>query len=109
MLRLRRLLSRATSLYTESSSTTSLHAFGPFRALHQVGAGALGPVIRAFDPDSEKLVAVKILRIPLAPERVDQVVEEIERLIGARLTHPVIVTPVAGGKVELSPYLVQPF
>ena len=45
-------------------------AFGPFRVLHQIGAGALGPVFRAYDPEQDRLVAVKLFRLDLSPERV---------------------------------------
>ena len=58
-----------TSLHTEATGSAPPDAFGPFRVLHQVGAGALGPVFRAYDPDQDKLVAVKLFRLELPPER----------------------------------------
>ena len=37
-------------------------AFGPFRVLHQIGAGTLGPVFRAYETDRDRLVAIKVFR-----------------------------------------------
>src|SRR6476659_5238826 len=37
-------------------------AFGPFRVLHQIGVGALGPVFRTYEPTRDRLVAVKVFR-----------------------------------------------
>ena len=31
-------------------------AFGPFRVMHQIGIGVLGPVFRTYDPESDRLV-----------------------------------------------------
>ena len=55
------------SLHTEASGFAPPDAFGPFRVLHQIGAGALGPVFRAFDPAKDRLVAVKLFRLDLPP------------------------------------------
>ena len=68
--------------------------------LHQIGAGALGPVYRAYEPDRDRLVAVKLFRLDLPPERVHQLVGEFEQLIAADLEHAVIAAPLAGGSVS---------
>jgi serine/threonine protein kinase len=65
--------------------------------LHQIGNGALGPVFRAYDSDRDRLVAIKVFRVDLPPERVHQLVAEFEKLIGAELQHPVIAAPRAAG------------
>jgi serine/threonine protein kinase len=65
--------------------------------LHQIGNGALGPVFRAYDSDRDRLVAIKVFRVDLPPERVHQLVAEFEKLIGAELQHPVIAAPRATG------------
>jgi hypothetical protein len=77
--------------------------------LHQIGAGALGPVFRAYDPGQDKLAAVKLLRLDLAPERVHKLVREFERLIAADLTHVAIAAPIATGISGVSAYLAQDF
>ncbi|MGH9372422.1 MAG: hypothetical protein ACRD15_12900, partial [Vicinamibacterales bacterium] len=43
--------------------------FGPFRVLHQIGVGALGPVFRTYEPTRDRLVAVKVFRLDLTPEQ----------------------------------------
>ena len=69
----------------------------------------MGPVFRAYDPDGERLVAVKRFRLDLPPERVHQLVAEFKTIVAARLVHPAIATPVAAGIVEASAYLAQEF
>ncbi len=66
-------------------------------------------MFRAYDPDRDRLVAVKLFRLDLPPERVHQVVAELEALVEAGLTHPVLVAPRAAGISGVSTYLVQDF
>jgi serine/threonine-protein kinase len=97
------------SLHTEAAGSAPPDAFGPFRVLHQIGAGALGPVFRAYDPEQDKLVAVKLFRLDLPPERVHEFVASLERIIAADLTHSAIAAPLATGIVQASAYLAQDF
>lgn len=69
----------------------------------------MGPVFRAFDPDHDRLVAVKLFRLDLPPERVHQLVAEFERLIAAGLAHPAVVAPVATGIAGVTAYLAQDY
>ncbi len=101
--------SRSTSLHTEAAGTAPPDAFGPFRVLHQIGAGALGPVFRAYDPDQDRLVAVKLFRLDVPPDRVHRFVTELQQLIDAHLTHQAIATPIMAGIVRASAYLAQDF
>jgi len=110
VLRLLRLPSLQESrLHTEAAGSAPPDAFGPFRVLHQIGNGALGPVFRAFDQDRDRLVAIKLFRLDLPPERVHQLVGEFEKLIAAGLQHPVIAAPRATGIDGNSAYLAQDF
>src|SRR5471032_571289 len=109
VLRLLRLPLQEIRLHTEAAGFAPPDAFGPFRVLHQIGAGALGPVFRAFEPDRDRLVAVKLFRLDLPPERVHQLVGEFERLIAVDLQHPVIAAPRATGIDGVSAYLAQDF
>jgi serine/threonine-protein kinase len=77
--------------------------------MHQIAAGTLGPVFRAYQPELDKLVAVKLFRLPLPPEKVHQLAAALESLVGADLTHPAIATPIAAGITGASAYLVQDF
>lgn len=96
-------------LNTDAAGNAPPDAFGPFRVLHQIGAGALGPVFRAYQPEEDRLVAVKHFRIDVPPERAHQLVVQLERLIAADLTHAGIAAPIATGIVEVSPYLAMDF
>ena len=101
--------SRSPSLHTEPTGTAPPDAFGPFRVLHQVGAGTLGPVFRAYDAERERLVAVKLFKLDLPPERVHQLVAELEGLIVADLNHPGFAKPLATGISGVSAYLAQDY
>jgi serine/threonine protein kinase len=72
-------------------------AFGPFRVLHQIGIGALGPVFRTYEPTRDRLVAVKVFRLDVTPEQAQSLADELARAADAALFHPSIVEPVAAG------------
>jgi len=84
-------------------------AFGRFRVLHQIGAGALGPVYRAFDPERDRLVAVKVFRLDVPPERMHQLVAHLERLASGDLQHPAVAAPLAAGTDGIVAYLASEF
>ena len=71
--------------------------FGPFRVLHQIGVGALGPVFRTYEPDRDRLVAVKAFRVDLTPEQARALADELSHVAAAGLFHPSIVEPIAAG------------
>jgi len=66
-------------------------------------------VFRAYDPERERLVAIKLFKLDLPPERVHQLVGAFERLIAAELTHPTLSTPRAAGIADVAAYLVQDY
>ncbi len=72
-------------------------AFGPFRVLHQIGIGALGPVFRTYEPARDRLVAVKVFRLDVTPEQARTLADELARASDAGLFHPSIVEPIAAG------------
>src|SRR4051812_48938828 len=72
-------------------------AFGPFRVLHQIGIGALGPVFRTYEPTRDRLVAVKVFRLDVPPEQAQSLADELARSADAGLFHPSIVEPIAAG------------
>ena len=69
----------------------------------------MGPVYRAYDPESDRLVAVKLFRLDLAPERVHRFVAELEQLIAAAPAHPGLAKPIAVGVREARPFLAQEY
>ena len=72
-------------------------AFGPFRVLHQIGIGALGPVFRTYEPTRDRLVAVKVFRLDVTPEQARSLADELARAADAGLFHASIVEPIAAG------------
>src|SRR5579885_1940713 len=101
--------SRSPSLHTEAAGTAPPDAFGPFRVLHQIGAGTLGPVFRAYDAERERLVAVRLFKLDLPPERVHQLAAELEQLTTAELSHPAMAVPLAAGITGVTAYLAQDY
>jgi serine/threonine-protein kinase len=108
MLRFESLPERSHSLHTEPVGQAP-DAFGPFRVLHQIGAGTLGPVFRAFDPEGDRLVAVKRFQLDVPPERAHALVADLERLVRAELTHPVMAAAIAAGLSGTAAYLATEY
>ena len=77
--------------------------------LHQIGAGVLGPVFRAYQPDPGRLVAVKQFRLDITPGTAQRFVAALDLLIAADLTHLGIAAPLAAGLTDTLPYLAQDF
>jgi serine/threonine protein kinase len=65
--------------------------------LHQIGVGALGPVFRTYEPERDRLVAVKAFRLDITPEQAQTLADELSRTAEAALFHPSIVEPIAAG------------
>jgi predicted Ser/Thr protein kinase len=64
---------------------------GRYRIERELGAGAMGVVHAAFDPDLERRIALKVLRSASAsPEAKDRLMREARAM--ARLAHPNVVT-----------------
>lgn len=99
---------RSTPLHTEAAGAAP-DAFGSFRVLHQIGTGVLGPVFRAYDPEQDRLVAVKVFRADAAPDAATQLRARLQHLIDADLAHPAIAVPISTGIVDGSVYLAQDF
>jgi Protein kinase domain len=66
-------------------------------------------VFRAYDAERERLVAIKLFKLDLPPERVHQLVGALERVIAAELTHPALAAPLATGIAGVEAYLVQDY
>jgi serine/threonine protein kinase len=97
MLRSRRLLRSNPLTIDGSSSGSPPAAFGPFRVLHQVGAGTTGVVFRAHDPAEGRLVAIKAFRLDLTPEQVAELARALDALAERGLSHPSIAAPIGAG------------
>jgi serine/threonine protein kinase len=84
-------------------------AFGPFRVLHQIGIGALGPVFRTYEPTRDRLVAVKVFRLDVPPEQAKLLADELARAADAGLFHPSIVEPIAAGVEGTTAYRAEEY
>ena len=80
-------------------------AFGPYRVMHQVGAGVLGPVYRTCESDGDRLVALKAFHLDFTPEQAQTFASELENVVGAGTSHPALVPVLGAGLSELVPYL----
>ena len=65
--------------------------------LHQIGVGALGPVFRTYEPERDRLVAIKVFRLDITPEQAQSLADELVRAAEAGLFHPSVVEPIAAG------------
>lgn len=70
--------------------TTPPERIARFRVERQLGAGAMGVVYAAFDPDLERHVAVKVLRAAPGAVARNRLLREARAM--ARLSHPNVVT-----------------
>ena len=84
-------------------------AFGPYRVLHQVGTGVLGPVFRARESDGDRLVAIKAFHLDLTPEQADVFGDALARVVNLDVPHPAIVKPVAAGLESGTPFLAYEY
>jgi serine/threonine protein kinase len=71
---------------------------GRYRIEHELGAGAIGVVHAAFDPDLERRIALKVLRRTRASDETRQRLLREARAM-ARLAHPNVVTVYEVGTV----------
>ena len=66
-------------------------------------------MFRAYDATRERLVAVKLFKLDLPPEKAHQLVAEFERLIAADLKHPALAAPLVTGISGVSAFLAQDY
>ncbi|HSS00348.1 MAG TPA: serine/threonine-protein kinase [Kofleriaceae bacterium] len=85
----------AAASATQGGASDRASAAGPtlgrYRLEHELGAGGMGVVHAAFDPDLERRVALKVLRVaaPSADAK-DRLMREARAM--ARLSHPNVIT-----------------
>ncbi len=66
-------------------------------------------MFRAYHPEGDRLVAIKVFQLDLLPEQVHALAAELQQLVDRRLAHPGIVAPIAAGVEGSSVYLAQEF
>jgi serine/threonine-protein kinase len=95
--------------YDDSAGFTAPPAFGTFRVLHQIGSGVLGPVFRTFEPQHEKLVAIKAFRLDVVPEVTARLADGLRRLAANPVSHPAIIPIVDAGLEGTTAYLASEY
>jgi hypothetical protein len=88
-----------------SSLFSPPETIGPYRVLHQVGAGVLGPVYRALEPGTDRQVGIKLFRLDATPEQAALLAGRLAALVSALPSCPVIATPLSAGLEGSSAYL----
>ena len=73
--------------------------------MHQIGVGVLGPVFRTYNPDDDRLVALKAFHLDITPEQASTLAAALNEIAQAGLSHPSLVTPVGAGLSNGVPYL----
>ncbi len=95
--------------YDDSAGFTAPPAFGTFRVLHQIGSGGLGPVFRAFEPQQERLIAVKAFRLDIVPEVTARLADALRRVVATPLDSPHVVAPVGAGLEGSTAFLASDY
>jgi serine/threonine-protein kinase len=95
--------------YDDSAGFSAPPAFGPYRVLHQIGSGALGPVFRAVDAGRDRLVAIKAFRLDIVPESAARLADQLRQLAGDPPTSDRIVPVCDAGLEGMTPFLAYEF
>lgn len=77
--------------------------------MHQIGAGVLGPVFRAYRPPHDRPFAVKAFHIDITPEQAETLTELFGRLVSAGAFHRGAVPATAVGIDDGVLYLAQEY
>jgi serine/threonine protein kinase len=77
--------------------------------LHQIGSGVLGPVFRTYDPQRDRLVAVKAFRLDIVPEEVARLAESLRRLAASEVRQPTMVAVLDAGLEGTTAYLAMEY
>jgi serine/threonine-protein kinase len=77
--------------------------------LHQIGVGVLGPVYRTYDPDGDRLVAVKVFKVDITPEQAETLAAQLNRIAQIGLSEPGLVAPLTAGVEGTAAYLAQEY
>ncbi|MEV6767008.1 protein kinase [Nocardia sp. NPDC051030] len=79
--------------------------FGPYRLLELLGEGGMGRVYRAYDTNTDRIVALKVLPQQIAHDPVFRERFRRESLAAARLNEPHVIPIHAHGEIDGSLYL----
>lgn len=88
-----------------------LTRLGPYRIEGVLGEGAMGVVYKAYDPDVDRIVALKTLHKALPENKREQILArfKVEARSAGRLIHPKIVAVHGFGEEQGIPYIVMEY
>ena len=69
----------------------------------------LGPVFRGYDPEQDRVVAIKALFLDVTPEQAADLAADLGRLPSIRIRHPFIIFPFGAGADGSTAYLVEEY
>jgi eukaryotic-like serine/threonine-protein kinase len=95
------------TVLTRENRTPMPKQLGRYRIINEVGRGATAFVYKAYDPQLERYLAVKVLRQELAKDEDYRNAFLREARLAAQLTHPAIVTIFDVGIAEKKPYIAM--
>ncbi len=90
---------------TLENSQSLSQSLGRYRILNEVGRGATAFVYKAYDPQLDRFLAIKVLRPQLALDEEYRDAFIREARLAAQLTHPGIVTIFDVGIADNKPYI----
>jgi serine/threonine-protein kinase len=90
------------------TSNLTIQALGKYRLIEQIGQGGMATVYKAFDPELNREVALKVLSPIMAQEAQFSKRFEREAEVVMRLSHPNIVPVIDYGQDAGYAYLVMP-
>jgi serine/threonine-protein kinase len=84
-------------------------SIGRFQVVEEIGEGAMSIVYKAYDPEINRILAIKVLRGECAadPEYRFRFLQEAKA--AGKLTHPNIVTIFDVGEAEVGPYIAMEY
>jgi len=89
-------------------NSTQIRTLGPYHLLEQVGRGGMATVFKAFHPEQERYVAIKVMSPGMAGEGQFSKRFRREAEVVMRLKHPHIVSVEGFGEEDGFVYLVMP-
>src|SRR5262249_10088858 len=98
-----------TGFLAPAEASDEIGRLGPYRILDVVGAGGMGVVFRAHDPQLDRLVALKAMLPNLAANPTARQRFLREARAAAQIQHDHIVTIYAVGEDRGVPYLAMPY
>jgi serine/threonine-protein kinase len=69
----------------------------------------LGPVFRTYEPQRDRLIAVKAFRLDIVPEDVARLADALRRLVAAGIAHPNLVPVIDAGLEGTTAYLAMEY